>query len=70
MFTYKGPDFSLAYAALARRVAAAHAFAVSQDFAECKDVLTDAMQVIKQVETTHVVIPAKDENTTTEEANG
>lgn len=60
MFSYKETrsDFALAYSALARRVAAAHSFAVSQDFAECRDVLNEAMAVIKQVETTHVVVPA------------
>lgn len=58
MFEYKEarPDFALAYSALARRVAEAHAFAVAQDFAECKDVLAEAMAVIKQVETTYAVV--------------
>lgn len=58
MFEYKEvrPDFALAYSALARRLAAAHAFAVAQDFAECKDVLAEAMAVMKQVETTHAIV--------------
>lgn len=60
MFSYKEtkPDFALTYSALARRIAAAHSLAVSQDFAKCRDVLNEAMAVIKQVETTHVVVPA------------
>lgn len=70
MFEYKEvrPDFALAYSALARRVAEAHAFAVAQDFAECKDVLTEAMAVMKQVETTYVVCrgPASSDNNQTQ----
>jgi 5,10-methylenetetrahydrofolate reductase len=44
------PDYQAVYAALARRVAAAYAFALTQNFCDSKDELAAAMQVIDAVE--------------------
>ena len=44
------PDYQAAYSALARRVAAAYAFALTQNFCDSKDELAAAMQVIEAVE--------------------
>jgi hypothetical protein len=44
------PDYQAAYAALARRVAAAHAFAQAENYLSVIDELCAAMQVIEAVE--------------------
>lgn len=50
------PDYSLAYAALARRVAAAHAYmGVGIPLAAAEE-LEHAMLVINQIETTAVIV--------------
>jgi hypothetical protein len=41
------PDYQAVYAALARRVAAAHAFAKTEDYLSVIDELCEAMRVIE-----------------------
>lgn len=69
MYSWKenrtSPDYSLAYSALARRVSAANALINARnlhDIANARKELAEAMKVIKQMETTRVVVPAQDEN--------
>jgi hypothetical protein len=73
MFSYKetrtGPDYSLAYSALARRMAAIDALlngCVPPSIARARDEVKAAMKSINAMETTQIVIPLQDENTTTE----
>lgn len=50
------PDYHAAYSALARRVAAAYAFSQTQNFADAKDELFEAMAVIERVENPFIVL--------------
>jgi hypothetical protein len=50
------PDYQAVYAALARRVAAAHAFAKTEDYLSVIDELCEAMRVIEAVENPVVFI--------------
>jgi hypothetical protein len=52
MFEYKitGPDYSLAFSSLSRRVAAAHAYFESGETKLAQKEIVEAMAVIRQVE--------------------
>ena len=57
MFEYRtGPDYTLALISLSRRVAAAHAYFEAGETKLAQKELAEAMSVVKQLETTSLVV--------------
>jgi Tfp pilus assembly protein PilF len=57
MFEYRtGPDYTLALLSLSRRVSAAHAYFESGETKLAQKEVADAMEIVKQLETTQIVV--------------